>query len=565
MIRQQIGEIQSKLTLVRELAKQDKLPEQLAHLDSGINGIIASNFFPLLDPFLAERMRVNKLLSNTANFCVDCLLRSSPQMRNPAAAACYREFVEFAAGKDPQTVDLAPALQPLFPIVFKARYDREHCIAGARPFVSLSVASKAEFPIEIDSVSIVFNQDEGLVDDVFTMGEKFTLPARGMVQFKKERELKPAISEERIKAVIIKMESVSLRVVRDFCEPLRISPDESACKVDYVLPKRFVVGAVLPVRVVLTACEQRLEKVSVQFSSEVMVGGMWEPTELIVSGKCGDKSVGKDKTVVGNLEPGESLNIDLMVRHGVPVFCRLLWKLGFSTAQSGVGEFEKQVTFDYVAPFTAQIRMYDSNYQELPPGVLSFEEGSEIHVEMSCTNHMEFPMTIHEVNSTKARIDSVDLPVVVEPGEVFTFIGTISEPGVADFCITYETELTGRCGYRGHTKRVERFARGVKFDFVSPATVVRHQEFETKIVIDNTAPGAELAVVMMEVQNAPGFFVNGPTKKMVTVFRGRKKEIAIKFFPLEAGSTTLPPILLADTCSKYEPKKFVVPIVVTFQ
>ena len=565
MIRQQISEIQQKLSLIRDLAKAEKFNEELAHLDSGVKVIIGANYFPLLDPFLTERMKVHTHLSNTALACVDCMLLASPRVRNPNAASLYQSFVEFATGKEPQEVDLDPVLQPLFPFVVRVHYDREHCVAGSRPIVTLSIASKAEFSVSFESISIVFNQDDSPTDDIFVMGESITIAGRGVWRVSRERELKPAISVETIKAVIVKLHGVSVKIARTFCDPLRISPDESACKFEYVLPKRFIVGAVLPVRVKLSAVEQRLDQVSVQFRSDVRAGGGWEPTDLVVSARCGDISIGKEKAILGNLEPGTAFDIDLTIRHGAPVFCRLVMSLGFSTALSGVGEFEKQITFDFVSPFTAQMRMYDSNYQELPPGVLSFEKGEEIHVEMSCTNDMEFPMTICGVNSTTARIDTVDLPVVIEPGEVFTFLGTLSEPGVADVLITYETELTGRCEYRGYSRRVEQFARRVKFDFISPATVVRHQEFETRIVIDNTAPNAELAVIMLEVQNAPGFFVNGPTKKMVTVFRGRTKEIPIRFLPLEAGSTTLPPILLADTCGKMEPKKFMVPIVVTFQ
>ena len=564
-MKSQFGDISQKLRRARDLFAEQKFDEERTLLDQSIDGIIKLNYFPLLDPFLAERMKLAKATGDVAGLCIDALLRADPHVRTRDAAAVFKEFVAEAEGKGEQAVELPRSLQPLFPVVVRAHYGCESCVAGTQPTVFVSVASKAGFAVDIASVALVLGHDSVAEDEVCEITGAFTLNARGVAKFSAERNVKPAVAVERIEAVIVRIGCVCVRFTGEFCAPLRILPDEGACRIDYVLPKRCIVGAVLPVRVTLAADTQKLENLSVKFASEARPGVAWEPAEVIVAARCGDKDLTKGAVELGSLEAGSSLELELSVKQGAPVLCRIVMTVAFSTALSGVGEFQKEMTFDFVAPFTAHMRMYDCNYQEMTSGVFSFEKGSHMYVETSCLNNMEFPITVLEVKSSMSEIDCVDLPIVIAPGEEFTFIGTVTEAGVAEVSIAYETELTGRCEYSKKTPQLVQFTRGVSFDFVSPATAVRHQEFEAEIIIDNTDGDTELATVMVEVQMSHWFFVNGPTKKIIPVFKGKKRVIPIKFFPLDAGSTTLPSIVLTDTGGKCEPKKFSAPIVITFQ
>lgn len=565
-MKSQFSAISENLSRARALFDEKKFDDELALLNSSITTIIKSNYFPLLEPFLSERMKIAQETGDIATFCTDALLRADPHVRCPNPAAVFESYLSASAGKPETTVELEPHLQPLFPIFVRARYDCESCVAGSQPTVLISVSSKAEFPIDITSLSLVFGHDSAVGDETCEVSGPFKLTPHGASKFTHQRTLKPSVSLERIESVIVRIGCVSLKFSCD-SPPLRILPDENACRIEYSLPKQCIVGAVLPVRVTLAAERQRLENLSVRLESEVRTGGAWEPTDLIVSASCGGKDITGGTVELGALAPGASLELEMSVKKPSPVFCRLLMTVAFSTELSGVGEFKKELTFDFVTPFTAQMRMYDSNYQELRPDNLKFEKGSEIYIETSCRNDMDFPITVLEVKSSMASVDCVDMPVVISPGEVFTFLGTVTEPGVADVTISYETELTGKCEYSGRTTPVVQLSRGVRFDFVSPATAVRHQEFEAEIVIDNTEGESDLASVMMIVDFQPsqGFFVNGPTKKMIPVFKGKKKVVPIKFFPLDAGSTTLPPIVLKDMGSTFEEKRFSAPIVVTFQ
>jgi hypothetical protein len=103
----------------------------------------------------------------------------------------------------------------------------------------------------------------------------------------------------------------------------------------------------------------------------------------------------------------------------------------------------------------------------------------------------------------------------------------------------------------------------------SPPTGVRYHKFEAKVTIEKNAQADntnDLALVSVEVQTVPGFFVEGPTKRVIAVFVGQKTVIPIRFFPLTAGSLTLPQITLTDTTpgSQVKPKKLLVPIVITY-
>jgi hypothetical protein len=75
-----------------------------------------------------------------------------------------------------------------------------------------------------------------------------------------------------------------------------------------------------------------------------------------------------------------------------------------------------------------------------------------------------------------------------------------------------------------------------------------------------------MSIVNLEVQTAPGFFVEGPTKKVVVVFVGQKSVIPIRFLPLTAGEMTLPTITLSysDVGQGGKTKSLLAPIVITY-
>jgi hypothetical protein len=78
--------------------------------------------------------------------------------------------------------------------------------------------------------------------------------------------------------------------------------------------------------------------------------------------------------------------------------------------------------------------------------------------------------------------------------------------------------------------------------------------------------GPDVSDIVLEIQAVPGFYIHGPTKKSFVVFSGQKTEIPIGFFPLEAGSTTLPLITLTEVVASHpRPKRFLAPIVIIFQ
>jgi hypothetical protein len=116
---------------------------------------------------------------------------------------------------------------------------------------------------------------------------------------------------------------------------------------------------------------------------------------------------------------------------------------------------------------------------------------------------------------------------------------------------------------------VEQQVRTVAFTLDSPPTGVRYQRFEAKITIKKMNGKSQhdpgVSDIALEIQAVPGFYIDGPTKKSFVAFAGQKTEIPIGFFPLEAGPTTLPPITLTEIVANPKPKRFLAPIVITFQ
>jgi hypothetical protein len=456
----------------------------------------------------------------------------------------------------PTVIPIATEYVPLFPIGATVRYDATRIVAGRRPFVHGTIWSRAAVPLRIDSVALALSHSE-----IFEVGADIRLDANGAHRFKVARTLPPAISEESIDAVIFRIGNAKIRIDKIYCDPLHISPDASACAVEWTLPKRCVIHTEFPLVVRLRAADQRLKKVEIWFGSGLPV---------TISGRFGGVQIGKSRAHLPDIEPNGVVELPLTITASQEVHESIDMVLSFGTALAGVGEFVNPIPLAIESPFAVRLKYFDTNWQELEVRGLAFETGSYIVVEGYLTNILGCPVTICAVRGTLVSVEAGALPAVVRPREAFTFIGRAVKPGQAEISIAYEAETVGAWTLPLKTAAIEHVPRSVTFTLDAPPTGVRFQRVDARIVIEKsdspTRSEADVSVISIEVQQVNSFYVEGPTKKAIVVFAGQKREISIGFFPLEAGPMTLPPMTVTETTlTGHKAKKFVAPIVITFQ
>jgi hypothetical protein len=556
------AEIVQRLNSMRGLGRQ---ANDISRLDSAISDVISRNYFPLLPALLSERMAICLEQKNFAQYVADSFIRLSHLVRLPNPTAAFEDLITFLRHMQPLTITVAPKYFPLFPIAVSAHYDRDRVVAGTLPHVHLSLRSRLPCPVKLDSVSLVVIHDDARQEEVFELSTDHSLWTHGVTTIDKVRKLPPAISQEAVEGVIFRFGPVSLRLQKHFCGPLHVSPDISACRIEWSPPKRCVIGADLPLTVVLHAADQRLEQPLLWFTPEA---------PITISGRYKGVDIGSVRAKLPDIDPHGECALELTVKSLQEVCMPVEMVVAFGTALSGTGEFKTSIPFDFQNPFVVATRYFDAGGQELMGAEqpLVFENESYIAVETSLTNNLECPIRVLSIGGTLSALDFGDLPAVIESGEVFTFVGHATKPGQADIVVGYAAELVGRCDFRWKTQTIDQLSKGLTFALEAPPAAVRGVTFEARVVIEKRATWlasreeSDVAMIGLDVQVAAGFFIEGPLKRVVVVFAGQKKIIPIKFLALDAGPATLPAIVLTEVGGPApKTRRLIAPIAITYQ
>jgi hypothetical protein len=422
------------------------------------------------------------------------------------------------------------------------------------------VASSAIPTLTIDSLDVAVSHDDSDKEELVNVGIAIVLAANEAQRMTIERVLPHKIAQETIKAVIYQFGKVQIKIPRRNGESLYVSPDASACKISWELPKRCVVGTNLRFLVNLQAAEQRLQQVQIWFT--------WDPAYRVeIHGQYRGIEIGQERANLPDIEPNETCELELMLRSGTASTVPIEMTVAFRTALSGSGEFKHVITCNFQNPFVAKIRYMDSSFQELGLQNLVVEPGSYLLVEIGLNNRLDCPVKIIAIEGSLSAIDAGELPVTFSPHEVFTFVGRAVQSGPAKIFVTYEEEVAGICVFELQTPPIEAKSLPVSYWIDAPTRAVRHEKFEVRVTIEKeSSVRNELSLVTLRVETSPGFFIEGPTRKVIVVFSGQKSVIPIRFMPLGAGSTTLPTMVLTHTGPgrSYEPQKFSIPIVITY-
>jgi hypothetical protein len=338
-------------------------------------------------------------------------------------------------------------------------------------------------------------------------------------------------------------------------------PPPTVYSIETKLPPLCIIEVELPLVIVISAHDEKLLGVHLRF----------EPVRpgfpLVLFSREGKRDFLKSEPSLGDIEPGESLKVDLVIMNPIKGPLPVQMKVSFRTEQSGTGEFTKLLDFDFQSPFLVQWRFYDTNFQEIPiTESLHLDPGSAIHFDATLTNDLSCPIDIAGIKGGTAYVDTADLPVKLRPTEMFTCTGNLKNPGVVRLAVEYEIESIGQSVYPFTAPIVRTPPPWLVFSLDAPPAVIRVKEFTVTVTIEN--PGWDILAAALDVTPSSAFYVDGEIKKTVTVFGKQTKTVTVNFLPLEAGSMLLPRITFTEPGVDLKARRsrtFLAPIVVTFQ
>lgn len=548
------------------LNSKESYEEAYNELTKGIQRVLKSNFLPLLDVFFNEHILSSVNLKKNFDVCTDYLVRLAPEIRTINPNQVMQNFLDFLGSSAQMKFMFPKHFRPLFPLKFSIRYDKPLIVAGNKVNILTTLISHAAVTFHIDNLSyaLLHDSDEEK-EDVISIADNLEVQPRKPIKFTTERSLPAAISTERIRGVIIKMKTLELQIPMKI-PTLMISPDTSACNINIKMPPRCIIGAHLPVQIELTAAEQKIERLNVHFKTED------QSFPIEIKGHMNDIEISDQITQLPDIEPYKSITLDMTVFSSTPSFNTVIFTVNFGTALSGTGEFSRPLQFHFLSPFSSDIKIFDDNFVEIPAGIQPvLESGANLTAEVTLMNQIQSPVNLTKISSDsdKLAINTVELPVLLNPYETFSFFTILKQPGTHEFSLSYQTEGIESNTFSIQLPAVLEQSRHVLISVKSPHSVPLNEEFTATIIIEriNQNEGPEVVPLKLEIGTSPGFYICGPIRKHFEyIFKGQKKEIPINFFPLKAGSMTLPQFQFIDmSIRNSRPKVFIIPIVVTYQ
>ncbi|OHT05537.1 hypothetical protein TRFO_26674 [Tritrichomonas foetus] len=617
----------------KELIQEEKYDDAYKYLIKCINRVLKFNYYPMLDLILKEHLTVIQKLGYVFEIYTVYFIRLSPQVRSSNSAEIFSELKNILEENEVSKYTLGDTLKNLFPLKFEVKYIDDKITSREVPKITVFITSYMPEEITINDVTLVLmhnknnyesqnneveekeklekerkinianilNNLEKYYDNVELLNilETVTLETRRTQRFTLERNLPPAISSESVIAVIFNLNHLKVHLPINI-STINVTPDESACKLDIIAPKRCVIGSKLPLKIVLTASEQKIEHLSICMTTEN------SSIPFTIDGTCRNVSI-KGETLIHlpNINPFENLTLNINLFTMTPIYNPITFKYRFGTELSGIGELTKIIPLNFIAPFDTIFKLYDENFIETPPTVTpTLARGRFLTYEVSITNNLNTKidilniqspniLTIPDTNTTSNSLllnnnndDTIDnnsdhnhdvdnrvndkaFPISIDEKETYVFMGSIVKPGSFNINIEYEADGIKKSNFTIKTPSILNSTANVSFQVISPPSAVVNREFTATIIIEclNKENCPSVIPVVMEILQSSTFFIfANMNRHTIYLFKGQRKEIPIKFVPLEAGSTFLPQITLVDeTIKNANEKIFQIPIVVSFQ
>lgn len=530
--------------------------------------LIHSYFFPILDMALKAHDEICEMLSNEAEQCFDLFLRLSPYCRCPEPEDVFKRLLEhFHTTKgnlDTKFVD--PAFLSIFPIKIKLEYFQQEVISGEKAKIKIEISSFIKFPITIDNFSIIFNHIDNSDErksgiDIVSIKDNIKLEPNFDVKLTQERTLPPAISSEKIEFAILRFDKFSLKIPIKTA-PILISPDPNALKIEAILPDKCISDIYLPFNIKLTASDQKIQKLSFIFIDEN------KDIPILIEGKCNGKEFRQgQKVALSDIDPFNHIDLLMRIKSNSPILKKVYLQLSFGTQLSGTGIFTKTYVFDFQSPLITKFTVYDENFvaiQNLSQSLLGM--GYNYTIMTNLRNNIHLPLTIKSIQGTLNQlVNQEDLPIKLKPNEEYNLIGKIDSKGSYDSIFNFNIDgIPDDITSIIKLPYIDSQSNTITYKINSPMYVTKFKEFSVEVEIQKSpSTTTDITKVIFEIGKSPAFLVREYVKKNIFIFPGQKKILKIKIFPIESGSTVLPEITLSEIKPSVEPKKFLIPIIIT--
>lgn len=539
----------AELNAARRLVEEMDFEQASPALESVFEKIYKSHFFPLLEHVLALKLSVDKNTNNNEALFIDLMLRVSPYISSSVALrlreldAYTRDFMN-----DPVEIIFPKQYLNLLPFKTEIRYSAQTVVCGNNVSMIVTFHSLLSEPFSLSELLVGVKCADGSVR-IDSFGSLELNPKQSL---RLTKEIAVSCSEE-IAFVTYRINKISYKV-NDLNSTVRVQarPDDSISRFDIIPAPLFFCGATIPFSAKITAERERIQ--NSMFAVRVTKG---DGVEINVTGKCGDVAITENAFCsLGDIEIGESKDIELSIVASQPVTCSLDFDLNFDCA-SGKAELHQALPITFEKPYSISTNFFDT---EMHP-INSKTQADALIVENSITNCVDTEMTLEEIVPSFEQLGASDLPVVLSPGEQYSFLGKISSNEKQTVKIKYlsGTAVRGQYSYRFSCGTIAN--RSFTASLSHPSIIARNTEFEAVLLLTNKTD--DLLTLIIATSYSSEFVFEGPKVMNIPLFPLQEKSVTLRMVPLRPGNAFMPQVSVGLVGDK-SPKIFTPSIIVTY-
>ena len=527
--------------------------------------ILERNYFPLLERVLFLKRSVDKNTDNDDQLLVDSLLLTSPYLRSNCADLRVNELYAYTENaEEGKVIEFPKEYAKLLPFKCSVKYHPEQVVCGSVSQVVIDFSSFFENSFLLNDLSVWFTKSDGTTD-VASLGE-FQLHEKASTRLNLQRSLPLKVDWEKVSFVSYKVNQVMFKVEYQEESLLRARLDESICQIAIQQDVLAVTWAKTPVTVTVTAAKEKLTNVKIRLTPS---DGTMKDCDVL----CGDIKRGEEK-VLGDVELGDSLTVDMLVFSKSPRRSIVGFDIEFDAETSGHGEIHKEFEVTFLLPFSVAVSLYDQNMQVITIKTKNVNGKSErmvpeilnsdfVYAETSITNLLPIPITLRGVKATFEPLTTKDLPMDLETGEQYRFMGQIKKEGQHGLEIRYAFDKQPKCSFRCMFGKIKVLKRDFKAFLEYPSIVQKNTPFDVTLHVVNLTDWSRTLTVEAEFLNK--FMVEGPKNRSIPLLGREDRSVTFRMVSFITGSTILPQISVSS--HENDTKNTVVlksPIVITY-
>ena len=518
--------------------------------------ILNSKFYPLICEYYSIKTLIDENQNNLNHLFLDYLLSLSPYFGNSESSEIevkIKNLIQLSQNNNEKYIlNINQNIVYLLPFSINIKYLKSSIISGQKFGFSMILENHFSSPFIIDQIQITFIHDDS--QKVISTFNEITLSPNEIQKIQQYEAIPNAVRTQAIESVSLQVGNYLIIYKPPISEHLIINPDVSSCKLEIIMPTRCLICVNLPVQLKIIAENSDLENVTLSFQDPAE----FPPTH---AGNTGPY----------NIKKGETKLCPFIFHSSAPVFTVVTLTLSFSTKVSGFTSIQKDMVFDFTAPFNIFLKIVDSNCKEIRSSTLY--NYLSYSLETTFVNVLKTSLKINRICLQRSEpgndnqisenndIDKEYLPIILHDGEQYTFT-TPHKVGHQTLLIDFICDNV-QIHYFFNIHPFSIMHSPCNFSFESPSKARVYEKFTCKLIVDrrnSTTP--ECLPLKINIENKKMFIFTGLQSGIHLAWPGNVSIIQLDIIPVEAGSFLLPKISIDDDSGT--PHIFESPIVVYF-